>query len=533
MHKAKYRSARSFIYSIIVSLIVLSGSVWAEVTLNPLFTDNMVLQRGIKVKVWGTAEAGEKVTAAICGQTATATADAAGKWKLELAPLKAGCPFEMTVTGVVGDKSAAKTLKNVAVGDVWICSGQSNMEFGMRGVKNAQEEIAAANYPMIRHFAVRKNVQDTVVDTVTADGNGWKVCTPQEAGGFTAVGYFFGRDLHKTLNIPIGLIHTSWGGSFAESWTTRATLLSDPDFKPTLERSQAQLLSYAQEICKVADVVKTWAVEAEKAKADGKDIAPMPVVPELPRNPLANWEFATSRYNAMIAPLIDYAITGAIWYQGESNAGRAWQYRKLLPAMIADWRKAWGQGDFPFYIVQLANFMDARNEPCEADWAELREAESMTAKNVPNCGLAVIIDIGEARDIHPKNKQDVGGRLALAALAQTYGEKIVYSGPEYESMKVDGSQIILKFKHVGGGLVAKDGDLKQFAIAGEDKKFVWADAKITGNTVVVSSDKVAAPVAVRYAWQANPEGCNLYNKEGLPASPFRTDDWQLITFDRK
>jgi sialate O-acetylesterase len=342
------------------------------------------------------------------------------------------------------------------------------------------------------------------------------------------VAYFFGRYLHKELNVPVGLIHTSWGGTPAEAWTRREVLEANPDCAPILKRYDDAVAKYPQAMKEYEQKLAEWKEAAQKAKAESTNPPRRPGEPFGPGHPHS----PAGLYNAMIAPLIPYGIAGAIWYQGESNAGRAYQYRTLFPDMIKNWRNDWGVGKFPFLFVQLANFMKTKPEPDESAWAELREAQTMTLA-LPNTGMAVIIDIGDADDIHPKNKQDVGKRLALWALANTYGKKLVYSGPIYKSMKVDGNSIVLSFDHVGGGLVAKGGEeLEGFAIAGSDKKFVWADARINGDTVIVSSDKVSEPVAVRYAWADNPV-CNLYNKEELPASPFRTDEWPGVTAENK
>jgi sialate O-acetylesterase len=346
--------------------------------------------------------------------------------------------------------------------------------------------------------------------------------------GFSAAAYFFGRYLHKELNIPVGLIHTSWGGTPAEAWTRREVLEAIEDCAPILKRYEDAVANYPNAMEEYKKKLAEWKDAAAKAKAEGTNPPRRPREPFGPGHP----HTPSGLYNAMIAPLIPYGIAGAIWYQGESNAGRAYQYRKLFKAMITNWRKDWGLGRFPFLFVQLANFMQTKPEPGDSAWAELREAQSM-ALELPNAGMAVIIDIGEADNIHPKNKQDVGKRLALWALADTYGKEMIKSGPIYRSMNVNGNSIVLEFKYVGGGLVAKDGeDLKGFAVAGADRKFVWADAKIVGNTIVVSSDQVTEPVAVRYAWADNPV-CNLYNTEGLPASPFRTDDWPGVTAESK
>ena len=393
--------------------------------------------------------------------------------------------------------------------------------------RNAAAEIQSAVYPKIRLFTAEHIIAGKPQFDVSGK---WETCTPDTVEFFSAVGYYFGRDLHKARGVPVGLIHTSWGGTPAESWTSKPVLQADPDFKPILDRWQESFAGYPKKLDHwYKHTLAAWRKKADQVEAQGR---PIPKPPELPRDPRQHPHRPSGLYNAMIHPLIPFGIKGAIWYQGESNANRAYQYRTLFPAMIQNWRTDWGQGDFPFLFVQLANFKAREDEPGESDWAELREAQTMTL-SLPNTGMAVTIDIGEANDIHPTNKQDVGSRLALAARAIAYGEQIVYSGPMYDSMTVEGETIRLRFKHVGGGLLAKGGGaLKGFAVAGADRKFVWADAKIDGDTIVVSSGKVAQPVAVRYAWAINPE-CNLYNKQGLPASPFRTDDWPGRTVDAR
>jgi sialate O-acetylesterase len=444
----------------------------AEVKLAGVFGDNMVLQRDQSAPVWGSAGDGEDVTVKIAGQTKTATAGADGRWKVTLDKLQGGEPLEMTVKGSAGTEIK---LKNILVGEVWVCSGQSNMEMGVGACNHAKEEIAAADYPNIRIFTVPKN---KVAEPTTELKSQWLPCTPtnigaEDWGSFSAAAYFFGRELNKELNVPIGLIHTSWGGTPAEFWTSRKTLEADAELKR---------LAHGESSC---------------------------------------------LYNGMIAPLIPFAIRGAIWYQGESNIQHAFQYRTLFPAMIRNWRTDWAQGDFPFGFVELAPFRYGNADP--ACWAELCEAQTMTLQNVPNTGMAVTVDIGDLKDIHPKNKQDVGKRLALWALAKVYGKEIVYSGPLHKSMTVEGNKIRVKFEHVGGGLVSRDGKpLGEFTIAGDDRKFVPATAQIDGDSIVVSSAEVAAPVAARFAWRDNTEP-NLSNKEGLPASPFRTDSWKGLT----
>jgi sialate O-acetylesterase len=496
----------------LVVCVVAAGSwVWADVKPASMFTDNMVLQRQIKAPVWGTAEPGEKVTVTVGTYTGAAVTDKDGKWMVKVGPMEAGGPFEMVVAG-----KNTVSIKNVLVGEVWMCSGQSNMAFGLSSATNGKEEAAKADYPGIRLFTVAR-VQ---ADTPASECRGaWMECKPATAPGFSAVGYYFGKELHKELKVPVGLINSSWGGTAAEAWTSLKALKGDAEFAPILAQLTRLQADYPANKAKYERELVQWKDESAKAKAEGK---PAPKAPSDPSRQV----WPTRLYNAMIAPVTPYGMRGAIWYQGEANAGKSYQYRKLLPTMIADWRSAWGEGDFPFLIVQLPNFMAVKADPSESGWAGLREAQLMTARNVPNAGLAVTIELGEANDIHPKQKEEVGRRLALVARAQVYGEKIECMGPLCAGMKVEGNRVRLSFTHVGGGLEAKGGEpLKGFAIAGADKKFVWAEARIEKDTVVVSSPTVANPVAVRYAWADNPEGCNLFNKEGLPASPFRTDDW--------
>ncbi|UCC96654.1 MAG: hypothetical protein JSW66_12505 [Phycisphaerales bacterium] len=515
-------SEPSLVMLSLVMLLAGAGVIVADVRLPAIIGDNMVLQQGQPVSVWGWAEPGEQVMISTSWHAMSwaVTTSQNGKWASRMTPPEAGGPHEMTIRG-----NNEIAISNIMVGEVWVCSGQSNMQWAVRQAANAELEIAEADYPDIRLFTVER----TVADQPQSDCKGsWISCSPETVPGFSAVGYFFGRELHKKLDVPVGLIHTSWGGTPAEAWTRRGVLKADTDFKPILERYDDAIAEYPQAKQEHERKLEQWRQAVEKAEAEGTKAPRRPREPFGPGHPHS----PSGLYNAMIAPLIPYGIQGAIWYQGESNASRASQYRKLFPAMIENWRKDWGRGDFPFLFVQLANFREVKTEPGESDWAELREAQLMTLA-LPNTGMAVIIDIGEADDIHPKNKQDVGRRLASWALAQTYGQKLVYSGPMYTSMQADGNRIILRFDHVGGGLAAaEEGPLKGFAIAGADRKFVWADARIDGETIVVSSDKVSEPVAARYAWADNPV-CNLGNKEGLPASPFRTDDWPGITADNR
>ena len=509
-----------FLRVLSILLVFAAPNAFADVKVPPLFSDNMVLQRGTGVSIWGTADPGEQVQVTLGNSQASATAGRNGDWRVQIGPLQAGGPFEMTVAG----KNELK-IQNVLVGEVWLCSGQSNMEMAVGksrrawgGVQNAAQEIAAGNYPMIRQFKVEKRVSGKPQAEVQGQ---WLVATPETVGEFSAVAYFFGRGLFKALNVPVGLIHSSWGGTPAESWASAPALLADPQLAPMVRDWEKKIADYPEALADHQKKLDEWNRASQQAEAAG---APATSPPQLPADPRSNPWRPSGLYNTMVAPLIPFAIRGAIWYQGESNAGRAYQYRKLFPAMIRDWRSAWGQGDFPFFFVQLASFIQEWSP--QSSWAELREAQSMTLL-LPNTGMAVAADIGDPFDIHPKNKQEVGRRLALAAQAVAYGEELVYSGPTYESMMVEDGSVRLRFKHVGSGLKAQ-GPLVGFEIAGEDRKFRAAEARLEGEAVVVHSSEIAHPAAVRYAWADNPT-CSLYNKEGLPASPFRTDDWPGVT----
>ena len=445
---------------------VMAAPAAAEVKPNPLFTDGMVLQQGRPVAVWGTADDGEAVTVKFQGQEVKATAKD-GKWAVKLASLAAGGPDILSIKG-----TNEVVVKDVLVGEVWLASGQSNMEWPVRASTEPESVRATADDPMIRLFSVPRVGADEPRPTVEAS---WKPCTPANIDNFSAVAFAFGKQLRKALGVPVGLINTSYGGTPAEAWTSREALEADPALK--------EILGY-------------------NSKGSGR-----PAV----------------LYNAMIAPLIPYGIRGAIWYQGESNASRAAQYRVLFPAMIADWRRRFDQGDFPFLFVQLAPFMARKDVPSESQWAELREAQSLTKAHVPAAGMAVITELGDEKDIHPKQKEPVGARLALEALRIAYGKDVVSSGPTYKDTKFDGNKAILGFDDLGGGLVAKGGGpLTGFTVAGADKKFVNAQAEVVGDTVVVTGEGVAEPKAVRFGWADFPI-VNLYNKADLPASPFRTD----------
>ncbi|HEY3416702.1 MAG TPA: sialate O-acetylesterase [Armatimonadota bacterium] len=482
----------------------------ADVSLPALFSDNMVLQRGIPDPVWGKADPGEQVSVSFCGQQVMTTTNIEGRWKVTLAPQQAGGPFDLTVTG-----KNVIALKNVMVGEVWFCSGQSNMAITITSVQNASQEIAAANYPDIRYFSVGNAVAyEPKPDCIGT----WSVTSPQVVSRYSAVAYFYGRELSKTLKVPIGLIQSSWSGTPVQSWIDRQSFLENPTLKPSIVNMDQSMQGY----CKATETaMREWLTAVDRAKAADK---PFPEPPTVPNDPRSAYAMATGLYNGMVAPLIPYGIAGAIWYQGESNAGQAALYRTLFPALITGWRRAWGQGDFPFYYVQVANYAAQQTIPGEVSaWAELREAQ-MQALALPNTGMATTIDIGDGDSIHPRNKQDVGKRLALWAEAKTYGmQDVVYSGPLFDGISVEGNKIRLRFKYTDGGLLTKDGGpVKGFAIAGVNSKFVWADAVIDGDSILVSSTLVPVPAIVRYAWGNNPV-CNLYNKAGLPAVPFRAD----------
>lgn len=511
-------------------LMILTGpAAFAAVRPHALISDGMVLQQGMKVPIWGTADDGEQVTVHFQDRQFQTTAKD-GRWMIWLDDLNAGGPFEMTIHG-----SNTIRLQNVLVGEVWICSGQSNMEWPLAATAQAERTLRDSTNPRIRLFTVPHTAASVPLHRVQGS---WQACGPQTVPHFSAVGYFFGRDLQKALHVPVGLIHTSWGGTPAEAWTSLAALEAEPSLRYLAEQQTRALKNYPGVLDHVIRELESYKAAVVKAEAEGKNLPdPPPALANLAKNP---WTAATlsnparnpgaaaTLYNGMIAPLIPYAFRGAIWYQGESNVGRAYEYRTLLPTMIKNWRNDWKEGDFPFLIVQLAPFLKIEKEPQESAWAELREAQLLTTQKVPNTAEAVISDVGEEYDIHPRRKAPVGARLALAARALAYGEKIEYSGPAYSGMKVEGDKAVLSFTHVDGGLVARGGPLAGFTIAGKDRKFVRAEAEIRGDQVVVSSPQVEHPEAVRYGW-ANYPVVNLWNKAGLPASPFRTDDFPMLT----
>lgn len=643
-------------FGILFLTLLIGQSALADVRLPSVFGSHMVMQRRKPLPVWGWADPNETVTVVFNKQTRSVKAGKDGKWRLNLDPMEAGGPYQLLVKG----KKNTVTFDDVLMGEVWVCSGQSNMEWPLRSAANAKEEIKVANHPNIRQLLVKKNSSLTPKDNIEGE---WSVCTPETAPSFTAVGYFFAKQLQQELNVPIGLINTSWGGTHSETWTSREAMNRDEDLRVVAGKLPAtydEVLRAGKE-CSDALVQaqqgtlpalaeeQTWA-NADANDSQWKTMAGLGdwewkglptldgvvwfrqdiMIPEggnlqnmilhlgpvddgdstfvngqlvgskkgagareysLPdgllksgRNVLAirvsdsggsggmmgqasqfylsndnrtipladQWKYriaqvfpssykpgpntyGTQLFNAMLNPLIPYAIEGVIWYQGESNAGRAYQYRRTFPLMIQDWRQHWGY-DFPFLFVQLANYNAGNGDSRQgSNWAELREAQTMTLQ-LPNTGMAVTSDIGERNDIHPKNKQDVGKRLAAEAMRVAYSKSEANGndasrGPQFDKMTIDGNRVALKFRNMGGGLVAKDkyGYLKGFEVAGADQKFYYAKAELQDNAVIVHADSVTTPVAVRYGWADDNGDVNLYNVEGFPAIPFRTDTWKGIT----
>jgi sialate O-acetylesterase len=542
-----------------VLFLGLPAAARADVHPNGLCTEGMVLQHSAKTHIWGTADKGEKVTVTFRDKSESAVADDKGHWSVALDTGAAGGPFAMTIAG-----NNKIEYKDVLVGEVWICSGQSNMEAHVSGpdLEVAKKMPHNAN---LRTFNVG---HATPTHPVTEVNGKWFEADPKTVAAFTSVGYFFGLDLQKDLNVPIGLIHTSWGGTRAEAWTRKEILDQSPLYKDEHPNLQKAIEKYKKDLA--AEKAKEEAAKNEPKSEEPKTTEPKKTDPKTAeankknpkavaklKNPVGS-NSPSVLYNGMIAPVLPYTIKGAIWYQGESNAGQAYKYRTLFPMMIENWRADWKLGDFPFYYVQLAPFNPVPTKPGESNWAELREAQAFALK-LKNTGLAVITDAGNEYDIHPVPKQPAGERLARVARALTYGEKIEYLGPEFKSAKFDGDKAIVTFDHVAGGLVAKklvptlvretkdkegkvlsskaawridpdakDVDLTGFTVAGKDHVFHVAKAVIQGDTVVLSSKEVPEPIAVRYGWADHPI-CGLFNREGLPASPFRTDDFRGIT----
>ena len=503
----------------LAALWAAAPAVRADVRLPEVFSDHLVLQQGVPVSVWGWAAPGEEVTVSFAGQNIATHAGADGRWMVRLQPLKPGGPAaEMTVTG-----RNTLRVRDVLVGEVWVCAGQSNMELSLSQATGGEQEAARAADTQIRFFEYL--IKKASAEPLPNVRGRWVVCTPETAARFSAVAYYFGRDLRQATGRPVGLIPATMGGSLAEAWISPVAFQGDKQLAAARTRYEKDIQSYLATLRKA---VADWEEAAAQARAKGQPVPPAP--PPVP-DPQTLPGAPSSLYNGLVAPIIPLAIAGVAWYQGESNVPDSEAYRHVLTALIGDWRRAWGQGDFPFLVVQLPNHQARGTLPEMSLWAELRESQAR-AMALPRTALVVTIDLGDAVDIHPKNKQDVGRRLALAARAVAYGEKIVYSGPVYDSMTVEGGAVRLRFTHIGGGLESRGATLFGFVVAGEDKKFVSADAKIEGDTVVVSSRDVAKPVAVRYAWADNP-ACNLYNKDGLPAPPFRTDDWPLLSREHR
>ncbi len=496
---------------ILLALFVITHSaLFAAVTPAPLFKDNAVLQRDKPVPVWGVASAGEKVSVSFADQTKVATADADGRWSVTLDPLPANAePAAMTITG-----ENTITLSNILVGEVWIASGQSNMGWPVRLTYDAAIDIAGSTNPLIREIKLDQNVADS--PTTEASGV-WRSAAddPRITGSFSAVAYYFARDIHALVGVPVGIINSSWGGTRAEAWTDPDTLAGkkfgyiDADWKKALAE-------YPEKKAKHEADLTAWKQERNAAHDAGRSFSK--------REPYAPWgpghqATPSGLYNGMVHPLVPYAIRGVIWYQGEANAGRPFEYADLFPAMITGWRAKFNQGDFPFYWVQLANYQS----PTATNWAFLRESQTKTLA-LPATGQAVTIDIGDVGEIHPRNKKDVGRRLARLALARDYGFKIIDSGPVFEKAEREGAGFRITFK-TEGNLRAPLNELGGFELAGEDKVFKPAQAKIDGTTVIVTNTEVTEPIAVRYAWRDAPLA-GLFNDEGLPAVPFRTDDWR-------
>lgn len=495
----------------------------ANVALPTIFSDHMVLQREMPLPIWGWADAGEQVSVAFAGQTKSTSADEDGRWQVTLEPLTANSqPQQLTVRG-----SNEIAVKDVLVGEVWLCSGQSNMQWAVQQTWNADLAIAAAKFPDIRHVTVdTPGIQVPLTDFA----GGWQPCTPESIGDFSAVGFYFGRQLHQILDVPIGLVDNAWGGSACEAWVRRDQL-SDNLFQPYLDQ-WAKIEADSQHkpaYDEFEAAMIQWLQAVRIAKQQSAPIRPAPEWPQ--KNPLVAQHRPGNLYNGRLRPIMPFGIRGCIWYQGETNAGRAYAYRELFPLMIGNWRADWGQGEFPFYWVQLADFKAEKTEPGDSDWAELREAQTTTVDRLPKTGQAVIIDLGEGSDIHPRNKLDVAKRLARLALKNDYGLSLVDRSPHYATMRpTDNGRLQLSFGQVSDGLRTVDSRQPEgFAIAGEDRKWVWAEAEIIDKTTIeVWSAAVPNPVAVRYAWADNPV-CNVFSCTGLPLTPFRTDQWPLLT----
>ncbi|MGB0083355.1 MAG: sialate O-acetylesterase [Terracidiphilus sp.] len=495
------------------AFLVLSTLGRADVTPNALFSDHAVLQSGMPIPVWGTAIPGEKIVVKIGKQTKSTTADADGRWMVRLGKMKPGGPFVMTIAG-----KNTITVNDVLVGEDWIGSGQSNMAFTVSvkaaryaGMLNEDQEIAAANYPQLRIFMAETKKSYEPQDEIKGS---WKIATPENAPAFSAVAYLFGRDLNQALHEPIGMVVVAYGGSTAEAWIPRTVVANDPQMSPMLNRFD--------ELYKFFNAQP--GATTDQAPPSPQTINARPAKPGPLRDPVQDQHQPTVLYNGMIHPILPFAMRGVIWYQGESivggKAGVA-LYPHVMESLVTDWRAEWGEGDFPFYCVQLPPLKNVSNNPA------VREAQSKLL-SLPNTGMAVTLDVGDPANVHPKDKEPVGDRLSRIALANVYHRKIEYSGPVYAGMKVQGQSIVIRFTHADG-LTSKGGPLLWFQIAGPDGRYVDAAAYIVGSTVIVHSDQITEPVSVRYAWDNYPQGANLVNGAGLPAAPFRTDAQDALT----
>lgn len=512
----------------------MAGGAWGQVALHPLFSDHAVLQRGRAIPVRGMARPGERVTVSLGSDVVTAIAGEDGSF---VAVLPAQ---ELSVEGrelaAISDSGRA-SARDLLVGDVWLCSGQSNMDWSL-GASDSSADIPGANFPQVRHFGVEMNFASAPQTTLRGS---WSLATPESVPGWTAVGFYFARRVHAETGVPIGIVRSTVGGTNIECWMSQATLLGDPALEPFANRMRESLALYQRELAEALPSVERWAREARAALDGGTALPQRPEWPEYPFGERMFRPRCVTLHNGMIAPLGTLPMRGFLWYQGESNAGSpadCEQYIEKMRAMVSDWRGWFGEGrELPFYYVQLASWQGANDNPAHSDdWALLRDAQRRAMK-LRRFGMASAIDIGDAQDIHPRNKFDVGERLARWALAEEYGRALVPCGPMLREVHVEGGALRVHFDFVGAGLMVgrKNGrdtavehagaPLDRFAIAGADRNWRWADARIDGATVLVSHPEIPAPVAVRYAWAFQPEGANLYNRDGLPASPFRTDDW--------
>jgi sialate O-acetylesterase len=510
------RSSTGLLATVLLAFGAATSTAFGDVALASLFTDHTVLQRDQRVPIWGTATAGEKVVASFQGKTAEATAAADGSWQAWFAPLAMSREgADLVVTG-----KNTVTLHDVVVGDVWLCSGQSNMGFTVIHARDAEKEIAAADFPLIRQLLTDRTIADEPARTVKTKG--WSPASPKSVGAFTAVGFFFAREIHQRTGVPIGLLHSSWPGTPIEAWLAASARASNPAFAVVEDRYQQALAVFPEKNPPYLKALAAWQPGEAAARAQG-DAAraayvkahPAPVEPVGPRHPYR----PSGTFNGMIAPLMPYALRGFLWYQGEGNTGRYQEYAALFEALITDWRKQFGQGDLPFYWVQLPNF--GAGQPAGTNWAWLREAQSH-ALRLPNTGQAIAIDVGEAENLHPTDKQSVGHRLALIVGEKQYGLKGPSAGPVFAKAEREGSTLRVHFRAAEGGLVVRGDQVTSLQLAGADHRFFPAVGRVEGDELIVTAPEVSEPAAVRYAW-VNAPAANLYNQAGLPVAPFRSD----------